>query len=127
MPNKEDDNLPDVLRQLKSAKDGYTPPPDQYFLNLAERSLHVAKAPAVVKVGYRRWLAVAASVLVLLLAGWWIVGPAESGPYLANDQPDIPSSDELLADIEAELIDAYVTEQIDEFTLELYAEAPLQE
>jgi len=125
MSSKSDDQLPEILRNLRAHGDGYVPPSDAYFAELAERSKLAAQRPAVVR-PYRRWLSAAAAVLLLLVAGWWLAdGRNDTGGLVAGETPR--SSEELLADIDPEIIDAYVTEQIDEFNLELYAAAPLQD
>lgn len=128
MPTKDKDQLPDVLRDLREQGDGYLPPGEDYFAALAERSLAAATAPAVVRpVHSYRWLSVAVAVLLLLTAGWFALGLTDSGGDSPVAGSNLPSSDELLAEIDPAEIDDYVSEQIDEFTLELYAEAPLNE
>lgn len=126
MSSKSDDQLPEILRDMRTRGDGYVPPSDAYFAELAERSRRAAQQPAVVRTFPRRWLSAVAVVLLLLVAGWWVAGGTiDSGEPVAGRAQ--PSSEELLADIDPDIIGAYVTEQIDEFNLELYAEAPLQE
>ena len=63
----------------------------------------------------------------LLFAAWWMMQPAEGTDSVIAGQDTTLSSDELLAEINVEDIDAYVSDQIDEFTLELYEEAPIKE
>lgn len=126
MPSNEEDRLPDFLGQMRERGDGYSAPDEDYFNGMAERSLKTAKAPARVRLIGQRWFAVAASVLVLLLAGWWLL-PAASTTGFTVDETVVRSSEELLAEIDPDLIGDYVNEEIDEFTLELYAEAPLKD
>lgn len=127
MSSKPDEQLPEFLQNMRARGDGYVPPSDAYFAELAERSRQAAQQPAAVRSHRRRWLGAAAAALLLLVAGWWSITNNDGVGALVAEAGSQPSSDELLADIDPEVIDAYVTEQIDEFSLELYAEAPLQE
>ncbi|MEM6770835.1 MAG: hypothetical protein AAF597_09650 [Bacteroidota bacterium] len=127
MSNKDKEQLPDVLTALKRKGDGFSSPDAAYFEAMADRAIQEAQKPAVRRALSRNWLAVAASVLVLVFAGWWLLNAgAEEGVVVAKAETR-PSSDELLAEISIEDIDAYVSEQIDEFTLELYDQVPLKE
>jgi len=127
MPNREQEKLPDLLESLRKQGDGLSGPGEAYFEAIAAKAIAQAKAPAVKRSLRTRWLAVAASVIGLLFATWWIVQPAEgTDPSIAEKDITL-SSDELLAEINVEDIDAYVSDQIDEFTLELYEEAPIKE
>ena len=126
MPNSEEDRLPDFLQSLREQGDGLTGPDEDYFSAMATKAMAQAKQPASVRTLGGRWLAVAATVLLLLVAGWWSSREAGTEVLSANSGAQ-PSSDELLADINVEEIDAYISEQIDEFTLELYEEVPLKD
>ena len=127
MPNREEDKLPDLLQSLREQGDGLSSPGGDYFEAMARRSIEQAKKPAVERSLTSRWLAIAASVLVLMLAGWWMLQSVENAATTLTAEEPTMSSDELLAEINIEDIDAYVSEQIDEFTLELYDEAPLKD
>lgn len=127
MPNREEEKLPDLLQSLRTQGDGLFSPGEDYFEAMAARSIAKAKVPAAQRSLTGRWWLMAASVLVLMLAGWWIIQTANNIDPAYAEQETARSSDELLAEINIEDIDAYVSEQIDEFTLELYEEAPSKE
>lgn len=127
MPNREEEKLPELLQALREQGDGLSSPEADYFAALAKRSIAQAKAPATQRFLGGRWLAGAASVLVLMLAGWWMLQPSVSVDEAVAGQATTVSSEEILAEINIDDIDAYVSEQIDEFTQELYEEAPLKE
>ncbi len=126
MPNSEENKLPDFLHSLREQGDGLTGPGEDYFSAMATKSMAQAKQPASVRSFGGRWLAVAATVLLLLVAGWWFSRESGAETLLADTATEL-TSDELLADINVEEIDAYISEQIDEFTLELYEEVPLKD
>lgn len=124
MPNREEDQLPGILKGMQGKGDGFTAPSEDYFARMAERVTAAAEAPAAVRPAYGRWLSIAASVLLLMVAGWYITSDT-TVVNLANDGTVLPTSDELLAGITAEDIDAYLIEELDDLTLEqLYEEAP---
>ena len=127
MPNREEEQLPDILRALREQGDGLSTPDAAYFEDVAARAMAEARAPARQRSLTGRWLAVAASVLVIMFAGWWALQPAEGRMDATAQATAGQSSEDLLAEVSAEDIDAYISEQIDEFTLELYDEAPLQD
>lgn len=127
MPNRDEDKLPDILRTLREQGDGLTSPGEAYFSNMAAKAIGKGKEPASVRPVAIRWVAVAASVLVLLTIGWWMSGASGEAEIPFAEQTVEMSSDELLAEINVEAIDAYVSEQIDEFTLELYEEVPIKD
>jgi hypothetical protein len=58
----------------------------------------------------------------LMVAGWYITSDT-TVVNLANDGTVMPTSDELLAGITAEDIDAYLNEELDDLTLEQLYEA----
>lgn len=127
MQRNEDDRLPGLLGELQQKGDGYVPPGEDYFSVMAARSFTEATAPARNRRLPLRWLAAAASVLLLVVTAWWI-SPAAGETELADARPDPPpTSEELLGDLDPALIDDYVVEEIDAFTTELYAESPLQD
>ncbi|MFT7121635.1 MAG: hypothetical protein ACJAZ9_001817 [Neolewinella sp.] len=122
MPNREEDQLPGILRGMKGKGDGFTAPSEDYFARMAERVTAAAEAPAAVRPAYGRWLSIVASVLLLMVAGWYITSDT-TVVNLANDGTVMPTSDELLAGITAEDIDAYLNEELDDLTLEQLYEA----
>ena len=68
-PNE--DQIPDLLRELKSKGDGFIRPKANYFDNITEQALKEARQPKVVKMtsnkrSYRQWLAYAASLALVL-------------------------------------------------------------
>lgn len=126
MLNSEEEKLPEFLRSLRKRGDGLTTPEEAYFSAMAGKAIAASKRSAPVRLLYRNWLAVAASVMLLLVAGWWF-SRGGTGETLQADKAVAQSSDELLSEINVEEIDAYVSEQIDEFTLELYEEASLKD
>lgn len=127
MSNNDDPQLSGFLAGLREKGDGFRAPTPDYLEEITNRALQDAVRPAVVRPLYRTWLAVAAAVLLLLLAGTFLLpalttdadGPTASQPVNYN-------SEALLADLEPEIIDAYIADQLDEFETELYASAPLK-
>lgn len=127
MHSDETDKLPPILEKWRQAGDGWVCPEDDYFADMTARVLAEGKAPA-----RRRWLvprgwAVAAGMLLLALAGWWVVTTAASAPDPVITEQKTVTVDELLANVAPEELDAYVNDQIDEFSAELYYEMPLNE
>lgn len=123
MPTKEDFELPDELSRLQVRGDGYRPPGPDYFASLADKALSEARPPTRVRRLPRRWLAVAASFLLLLAAGWFLLsGLNTSGADQLAEKTTTVSAEELLADIDPELLDDYIDEHLEDFETELYAD-----
>jgi len=119
MQSKEE--LPATLQALKIKGDDWQCPDEAYFNTMAEQAMMRANQPPIARrllTNHR--LAIAASILLLLLAGWWLKPGIQR--TLIAEYKSTAKSEELLAEIALEEIDAYVTEQIDEFTQELYDE-----
>lgn len=117
--------LPETLRSLKGRSDGLKSPEPAYFEALAKASLEEAQRSTVVrKLPLRQLLAVAAAILLLI--GAWVFSPGEDAS--ANTMAAEPlNSEELLDQLTAEDIDAYIDDQLYDFESELYAEAPLNQ
>lgn len=120
MPSNQE--LPDILQSFQDKGDGFTTPDAEYFARLTENVLAQTREPA--KIVHHRpnrwWLSVAAVVLLALFA--WLTVDRE-GPTPA-DAPELaviqPTSEELLAEISPEAIEAYIGEELDQFAAELY-------
>lgn len=116
------------LRQMKEKDDGMRMPPD-YFEQLQAKMMQQLKdeqpAPSAqivpfwaVKTTRFRMAAAAASVAILLTAGWWYMRPAETiAPITAVAEP-VQMDDVALTSEEAQL---YIDENILEFDTEMLA------
>jgi hypothetical protein len=130
MSNNEDPRLSGPLADLRNTGDGFRTPPPAYFDDLAERVLHdAAQRPAVIRRLYQPWMAIAAALLLLLVAGFllWPVATATDGDLVAgNPQPATDhrplTTDEILAEIDPADIEAYISADLDNFESELYAD-----
>lgn len=134
MSSNEDPRLHGPLADLRKQGDGFRTPSSAYFDDLAERAIKgAAREPAVTRRLYQPWMAIAASLLVLLVAGF-LLWPTDNGqpithngqPTTANQQPTTdngqPTTDDILADIDPADIEAYISEDLDNFEAELYAD-----
>ncbi|SEQ77856.1 hypothetical protein [Neolewinella agarilytica] len=126
MSNKEMRELPETLRNLKGAGDGLKSPDPAYFEALAKASLAEGQRTAVVRrLPLRQLLAAAAAILLLI--GFWVFSPGGEGAGTDGVAVASLSSEELLNQLTAEDIDAYIDDQLYDFESELYAEAPLNQ
>jgi hypothetical protein len=125
MSNKEMRELPETLRSLKGRGDGLKSPDPDYFEALAEASLAEGQRTAAVRRFPLRQL-LAAAAAVLLLIGVWFFSPGEEAGTDGMAVESL-SSEELLNQLTAEDIDAYIDDQLYDFESELYAEAPLNQ
>lgn len=117
------EELPGLLEGLKGRGDGFRSPDKFYFEEMAKASLREAVKPAVKRRLPARWLSIAAAVMLLLTTGWFLRETSGNGQGEIAGQE--LSSDELLNQLSAEDIDAYIDEQLYDFETELYAEAPI--
>ena len=114
MPLRDKDQLPELLRSLRADGDGLPRPEADYFSRLAETAIREGKRPERRPPPIPRyWLGAAATVLLLLLAGWLLLDGRTSEP------PPPRSVDALLADVDADLIEEYISEHIEEYDTEL--------
>jgi len=131
MPSKEE--LPEMLRARQGREDGFRTPDADYFAALADRV--VAKengsdqSARVVDLNRstRRWPIAVAAAVALLLCTWFVLSdstPAANTELAATDQP---TSEELLAEISPEAIEAYIGSELDEFSGELLYANPENE
>ncbi len=120
MPSNEHDEISGRLAELRKRGDGFRTPEPRYFEELAERSIQSGQRPAKTAGINRRWLSIAASVALLLLATVLLWPKATADTPQANNET-LPASEILLADIEASDIEAYIANNLDNFETELYA------
>lgn len=128
MSSNEDPRLSGPLADLRAQGDGFRTPPPAYFDELAGLALQgAAQQPAVTRRLYRPWMAMAASLLLLLIAGF-LLRPAND-PQLTTATSGQPTTDnrqlttdEILAEIDPAEIEAYITADLDNFEAELYAD-----
>lgn len=120
MSNNENHESFDRLAELRKRGDGFRAPDPAYFEKLAERSIRAGKQPARTVGINRKWLSLAAAVVLLLVATFifW-PGAADDGQLATEDL--LPASEALLADIDASDIEAYISDNLDNFETELYA------
>jgi hypothetical protein len=120
MSNNENHELSGRLAELQKRGDGFRTPEPAYFTDLAERSILAGKAPArTVGIG-RKWMSLAAAVILLLVAAFTLWPTSVNDARVAEDTP-VPASEEILAGIDAEDIEAYIAENLDNFETELYS------
>ena len=117
---KDEQSLPERLAGMRGRGDGLRTPDGDYFAELARRSLAAARETPVRQLPVRRramtyWLGLAAGLLLLLGVAWW----ALRSPTPA----DRPSSEELLAEIDAAIIGDYLQENVDDYDTELLYDA----
>lgn len=121
MSNNEDPRLSGPLADMRANGDGFRTPPPDYFDALTDRVLKdVARPPAVTRRLYQPWMAIAASLLLLLVAGF-LLFPNSTDNQLATDNRQPTTADELLADLDPEDIEAYIATDLDNFESEIYA------
>ena len=120
-----DEPLSDQLRELQSRGDGFRLPAN--YLDTLRDRLPAAAEPEPVRIRplYRRrtWLAIAASVALLLSLGWaWLESSETTAPpaaaALATADLDALSEEDILA---------YVEENIGDFELTLLYESQAEE
>lgn len=127
MSDHDEPRLGEFLAGLREKGDGFRAPTPESLEAMAGRALTEARRPAKVRPLQRTWWSVAAAVM-LLLAAVFLLLPADDEGVVADGSPEIPpSSEALLADLEAEDIDAYISDQLEHFESELYANAPVNE
>jgi len=121
MSSNDEPRLSPPLADLRGRGDGFRTPRPAYFDDLAERVLQ-SETPrrSVTRRVLRSWLAVAASLLVLLVAGFLHWPAHNPQPVSGNPQPK--TADEILADIDPADIEAYITADLDNYEAELYAD-----
>ncbi|MEM1356754.1 MAG: hypothetical protein AAGF89_01040 [Bacteroidota bacterium] len=119
MPSKQE--LPELLQNLREKGDGFISPESDYFARLAEKAAARAKEPAkITRTRPNRWWLSAAAIALLALFTWLALDHGDAPgdvPELVSDQP---TSEELLAEISPEAIEAYIGEELDQFAAELY-------
>ncbi len=122
MQPNDTDELPEILRTLRGRGDGLPKPGPAYFAQLAERSIREGKQPlrAPLRLLRARTLLTAAATLLLLLFAWFLMNRQLPDPVTS------PTSDRLLADIEADVIEEYVSEYADEYDDDILMEASIE-
>jgi hypothetical protein len=120
MSSNKDPNLPDLLADLRKRGDGFRTPTPGYFEELAERSIKAGRQPARTANINRKWLSLAASAVLIFIATVLLWPNAPGNGQLANESQQ-PASQELLAEIDASDIEAYIADNLDNFETELYA------
>ncbi|TXF87078.1 hypothetical protein FUA23_18975 [Neolewinella aurantiaca] len=120
MSNNEKTELTGLLAELQQRGDGFRTPAPGYFDELATRSIEAGKQPARTVGINRKWLSLAASV-VLLLVATVLLWPNGSGSEQLATETQQPASEDLLAEIDASDIEAYITDNLDNFETELFA------
>jgi hypothetical protein len=125
MSDHDEPSLGEFLTGLQEKGDGFRTPSPEYLEGLASRALAEEDRPARVRPLRRSWWSAAAAVMLLLIATFLLL-PKGDKELVAETVPT-PSSEALLAELDAEDIDAYISDQLDDFESELYANAPVNE
>ncbi len=120
MSNNEDHERYGHLAELRKNGDGFRTPDPAYFEALAERSIQAGQQSARTVGINRKWLSLAASFVLLLIATF-IFWPGATNKGQLAEFETVPASEELLADIDASDIEAYIADNLDNFETELYA------
>ncbi len=120
-----EDQLPDLLQQLRSKGDGLRSPQAAYFEHLADKVVQQqaltqqnsnAPRPSLLALRslkqYVRWAAVAASVLLCVWLGWQSIGEA------STQTATVSSWEAQLDALSQEELTDYIQENIQEFELE---------
>jgi hypothetical protein len=127
MSDHDEPRLGEFLAGLREKGDGFRAPSPDYLDELTNRALNEERKPVPVRSLRRTWWTAAAAVMLLLLATFLLLPTEEDTQTATNDPTNLPSSETLLADLDAEDIDAYISDQLDDFESELYANAPVNE
>lgn len=125
-PKKELKELSPLLSELRAANEGFEVP-EGYFDQLQQEMLekaigpleiertNIAERPVILRVlknHQARWIAIAASVLLLILAGWWF-----SKPDLRVDADQFA-----LVEVSTEEANAYLDAHVEDYELALLVE-----
>ncbi|WP_020566918.1 hypothetical protein [Neolewinella persica] len=127
MSDHDEPRLGEFLSGLREKGDGFRVPSPDYLDELTNRALSQGRNPVPVRTMARTRWAAAAAVMLLLLATFLLLPTTDGKQTAADDTTKQPSSEMLLADLDAEDIDAYISDQLDDFESELYANAPVNE
>lgn len=127
MSDHDEPRLGEFLAGLREKGDGFRAPSPEFLEELANRTLTKERRPAQVRPLYRSWWSAAAAVMLLLVAAFLFVPKGDDVVVANNDAGITSSSKALLAELDAEDIDAYISDQLDDFESELYANAPVNE
>jgi len=120
MSSNENPELSGRLAELQKRGDGFRTPDPAYFEALAERSIRAGQQPARTVNMRQKWLSIAAAIALLLVATF-MLWPGAPGEQLHTDNKTTTVSEDLLADIDAADIEAYISDNLDSFEPELYA------
>jgi hypothetical protein len=127
MSDHDEPRLGEFLSGLRERGDGFRAPSPAFLEELTNRTLAEERRPAQVRPLYRSWWSAAAAVMLLLVASFLFVPKGDDEAVAVNEATITPSSEALLAELDAEDIDAYISDQLDDFESELYANAPVNE
>ncbi|MFT6000324.1 MAG: hypothetical protein ACI81P_002785 [Neolewinella sp.] len=127
MSDHDEPRLGEFLVGLREKGDGFRTPSPEFLEELANRTLAEERRPARVRPLHLTWWSAAAAVMLLLLVTFLLLPKGNEGPVATNDSAVSPSSEALLVELDADDIDAYISDQLDEFEFELYANAPVNE
>lgn len=121
-PNE--DQLPDLLQQLKGKGDGFKKADAAYFTQMTKKAMAQAQQPKQLSLKakplpYRRWLAYAASLaLVLSLAWQWQINRSDFDAATVSTDISAITLDDL---DDAEIME-YINDNLSDFELEQLAD-----
>lgn len=127
-PLHEQDDIPDLLRQLRANGDGYRKPDHQYFDQLSEQVLADERSVRSINSGGRskRWtLGLAAAAMISLLAIFTFLRPSfGTGVATENDEAIAATTswEAQINELDATEIQDYIDINIQDFDLDLLAE-----
>lgn len=124
MSSNENHELSGHLADLRKRGDGFRTPEPDYFEALAERSIKAGRQPARTVSINRKWMGLAAAIALLLIATFVLLPTTTETDQLTTNNTTT-ASEELLAEIDASDIEAYIADNLDNFETELYAAVPV--
>lgn len=121
--NKHEDQIPDILLELKSKGDGFRTAESDYFSDLTARVLSEADEPKVVKMRpsfqVKQWLAYAAALALIVVTAWQLMPATNLNEEVVA--ADNTSDNVTLDDLDDATILEYLGENLQDYELEQLA------
>lgn len=124
-PDKHKEELPELLRNLRSGGDGFRQPEAGYFRQLGEQIIREEQSvrPLKARRNFRlpAFTSAAAAAVILLLA-FWYNQPTSSPASVEQKLVAVPDWESEIDQIDEAEIRDYIEANIEDFDLELLAE-----